>query len=403
MKSRKVKIPKWARNLFKPFRYKVGYGGRGSAKSHSFARALLLIGAMKETRILCAREFQNSIKDSSHKLLSDLIEKMGLQHHYTITNNGIYGANGTEFIFKGVHHNVDSIKSMEGIDILWLEEAHTVSQVSWDILIPTIRKAGSEIWVTFNPDADDDPTYTMFVDKAGQPIPRPNAFIMKINWKDNPWFPEELKNEKDFLREKNYEKYLHVWEGECRSHSDAQIFKGKFEVRDFQIREEWDGPYFGADWGFSVDPASLIKLYIDVAGRTIYVAEEFYEVGVDIDILPQKYDTVTESRTRVIRADNARPETISYMCKNRFNVIACDKWPGSVEDGIEWLKTWKIVISPRCPHTAVEFKKYSYKVDRLTQDVTTDIVDAHNHAIDAIRYAFEPMITASRTGILSVL
>lgn len=401
----KINLPKWGRPLFNPKRYKVLYGGRGSAKSHTVAKALLILARQSRKRILCAREFQNSMADSVHKLLSDQIELLGMQDFFTITANGIIGNNGSEFIFKGVKTNVQSIKSMEKIDILWLEEAQTVSAESWDILIPTIRHDGSEIWVTFNPVNDDDPTFTRFINPDGTPIEREDVYIKKVNWRDNPWFPEVLKREMEYQYQVDPELAMHIWEGECKSNSEAQIFHGKWIVQDFDIdQENWLGPYDGADWGFSVDPSTLIELWIDPVGMNLHIAYEAGGVGIELDDLPAMYDKIESARNTKIRADNSRPETISHMQKKGFDVEGARKWEGSVEDGIEFIRSFrKVIIHSRCPNTAKEFRKYSYKVDRLTGDVTTKIVDAWNHYIDAIRYALEPMIGAGGRSILDVL
>jgi len=395
-----MNLPDYAEELFQPHRYKVLLGGRGSAKSYTVARALLLRGIEKKRRVLCARELQNSIKESVHKLLSDQIEAMGVKKKYTVTNDRIMGTNGTEFIFKGVHHNVDSIKSMAGLTDLWIEEAHILSQRSWDILVPTIREPNSEIWVTYNPENEDDPTHKKFVINE----PPPGSYVQKVNWRDNPWFPEVLRDEMIQLKRVNPDLHAHVWEGECRSHSDAQIFKNKWEIRDFKVDPAWDGPYFGADWGFSVDPLALVKIYLDMSKRIIYFREETGGTGIEMDDINKQFDKVSESKNRVIRADNSRPETISYVARHGHNCQAALKWKGSVEDGIEWMKGFnKIVIHPSCKETGVEFRKYSYKIDRLTGDITVDIVDAYNHYIDAARYALEPLISAGRFGILSCL
>lgn len=205
--------------LFSPKRYKVLYGGRGGAKSWGVARALLIMGAQKKLRILCAREFQNSIADSVHKLLSDQIQELGLSSLYEIQRNKIAGRNGTEFGFEGLRHNITSIKSYEGADICWVEEAQTVSKSSWDTLIPTIRKDGSEIWLTFNPLLESDETYQRFVKK-----PPANAEVVKLGWQDNPWFPDVLRTEMETLKDRDFDAYLNVWEGECRQILDGAVY-----------------------------------------------------------------------------------------------------------------------------------------------------------------------------------
>jgi len=217
--------------LFKPKRYKIAYGGRGGTKSWGFARALLILGAQKPLRILCARETQKSIADSVYKLLCDQIESLGLQYFYSITKTNIVGANGTEFTFAGIRQSsVGDIKSYEGCDICWVEEAQIVSKHSWEILIPTIRKNDSEIWVSFNPDLESDETYKRFVLS-----PPKEADVVKVNWRDNPWFPDVLRKEMEELREKSPEDCDHVYEGLCKQVVEGAIYRKEL------IQAEKDG------------------------------------------------------------------------------------------------------------------------------------------------------------------
>jgi phage terminase large subunit len=226
----RAEFPQKLAFLFQPKRYKVAWGGRGSAKSWSIARALLIIAAQKTKRILCARELQKSITDSVHKLLCDQIKLLGLEDQYTIQNTTIvHKITGSEFIFSGLRHNIDSLKSMEGIDIVWVEEAHTVSAASWNKLIPTIRKAGSEIWISFNPELETDETYKRFV-----VTPPTDSIVEKINWRDNPWLSPELIQEKDDLKLRDVDAYLNVWEGHCRQWLDAAVYAN--ELRDLEAQ-----------------------------------------------------------------------------------------------------------------------------------------------------------------------
>jgi phage terminase large subunit len=205
--------------LFQPKRYKVLYGGRGSGKSWGIARALLIKGAQAPLRVLCVREQQNSIADSVHQILSDQIAALGLGHLYNIQQKYIEGPDGTRFSFEGVRHNVQRIKSYEGVDILWAEEAQAITASSWNVLIPTIRKPGSEIWVSFNPNLETDATYKMFI--KDEPT---DAAVVEINWRDNPWFPEVLRLEMEKLKAKDYDAYLNVWEGKCRTLLEGAVY-----------------------------------------------------------------------------------------------------------------------------------------------------------------------------------
>lgn len=392
-KKRQIKFPPPFRPLFRPARYKVYYGGRGGGKSWTVARALLIKGLEGKVRVLCAREFQTSIADSVHKLLSEQIEALGLAPYYEVQKTRIIGLNGTEFIFKGIRHNVQEIKSTEGVDYCWIEEAQSVSEESWGVLIPTIRQEGSEIWMTFNPQDDDDPTYKKFVLN-----PPPNSVVRKVSWRDNPHFPQVLRDEMEYLRRVDPDAYAHVWEGETRVVSDAVILRGKYRVAAFETPPDVRF-YFGADWGFSQDPTALIRCYI--IDRTLYIDREAYGIGVDIDDLARRqgepgrsmFDEIEGARRWTIWADNARPETISYVRQRGFDIRPADKWKGSVEDGIAYLRSFEeIVIHERCRHTADEARLYRYKTDAQTGDVLPVIEDRNNHCFDAIRYALNKYI-----------
>ena len=378
--------------LWHPHRYKVFYGGRGSGKSFNVAQALVILADKGELRILCCREVQNSIRDSSYQLLKDTTERLGIRDRFEFTETEIRHRNGSRFVFKGLLRNEQSVKSTEGIDICWVEEAQTVSESSWETLIPTIRKDGSEIWVTFNPLHEDDPTTKRFITS-----PPPEAYVRKVNYDENPFFPPALRKEMEWDRKNDYEKYLHIWEGFPRSVSDAQVFRGRYAVEEFpdSFAEQADRLFFGADFGFARDPSTLVRCFM--RDNRLYIDYEAYGVGVEIDELPALYRSVPGSDKWPIKADSARPETISYLATRAdqvFRISAAEKWQGSIEDGVAFLKSFeKIIIHPRCRHTAEEFRLYSYKVDRTTQEVLPIIVDKWNHCIDAIRYALDGYIT----------
>jgi len=533
--------------LWRPHRYKVFYGGRGSGKSFAVAEALIVMADMAPIRVLACREIQNSIKDSSYQLLKDTAIRLGLAGRFRFLDSEIrHTLTGSRFIFKGLSHNEQSVKSTEGIDICWCfvpgtlvdgkpieqvrvgdfvrsfnhktqtieyrrvlrvmkrpaprrlyklthggssehiistgehpyfvkgrgyvpvsemspgdivyackighscvcseerfvleeqrvecveiqeqgsshgngegeggnfvfnlevegnnnyfagdvlvhncEEAQTISESSWKTLIPTIRAPGSEIWVTFNPLNIDDPTTKRFIEN-----PPPDAYTRKVNYDENPYFPEELRKEMEWCRETDYESYLHVWEGFPRTISDAQIFRGKFTVESFpdDLWQKADRLFFGTDFGFANDPTAMVRCF--VFDNRLYIDYEAYKTKVEIDQLPAFYRTVPEVDNWPIHADGARPETISYLA-NRvsppFRISAAKKWQGSVEDGIAYLKSFdKIVIHPRCKYTADEFRLYSYKVDKTTGEVLPLILDKFNHAVDALRYALDGYIT----------
>lgn len=383
-----LQFPAKLQCLFVPARYKVLYGGRGGAKSWGIARALVLIAASSKKRILCAREVQNTMRDSVHKLLKDQIEALGLLPWFTITENSIRSSAGSEFIFKGLRFDVQGVKSTEGIDICWVEEAQTVSQTSWDVLIPTVRSDDSEVWISFNPHEDGDPTYQRFVAN-----PPPDAVVVEINYDDNPWFPGVLRREMEYCRSVDFDAYMHIWRGKPRKISAAAIFADKVLVEAFpdDLWEQAERLFYGADFGFSTDPSTLIRFFI--LGNTLHISHEAYGVGVELDDMPAFYDAVPGSRQWPIGADCARPETISYLARQGFRIHAAEKWPGSVEDGITHIRRFeKIIIHERCKHMADEASLYSYKVDAKTNQVLPLVVDKHNHCWDAIRYGLDGYI-----------
>lgn len=668
-----------------------------SGKSYAFADCCIIKSLEKPIRILCARQLQNSIRDSVHKLLCDRIEALKLNSYFYITRESIKGLNGSEFIFKGIQNNVNEIKSMEGIDICWIEEAQAVSNESWEILIPTIRKEDSEIWISFNPDREDDSTYKKFVKN-----PPENCKSVLLNYTDNPYFPDVLKKEMEYCKKVDFEKYEHIWLGKTILQTEAQIFRGKYELKDFETREE-ERFFFGADWGFAcvkgdtlvstikgyipikeiqvgdmvltregykkvihtknkglkdvyvvdfgcknsiiatgdhrvftsngwkrvdeleeIEELCVIKLnlmakfikgiqranipiisiingkkmgniikkfcieifgniikeifqmvmlyttktvihliivlkifcvllqkniqkYIikiisavyqkkeqktlgqktDIQKKTglkeeknqlqqfnlkeeyaknvenallslmfiknsvvqsveknviqgivkwsmyvksvvkdlwqrlinsgkpvqknvlikrqllkekeevfditvengeffangvlvhncdpialtrcfvrdncLYIDYEAGGVGVDFDEIPQLFDSIPDVRKWEIKADSARPETISYVKQKGFNIISCPKWKGSVEDGIGYLRSFeKIYIHPRCKNTYKEFQLYSYKTDKNSGEVLPIILDKDNHYIDSLRYALNSYIQKN-VSILDVI
>lgn len=226
-----AEFPKKLEPIFQPYRYKVLYGGRGGSKSWAIAMAFLIIGTKKPIRVLCARELQKSIKASVHRVLADQIKRLGLGAHYEVLDNSIRGKNGTEFSFEGLRHNSDQIKSYEGVDYCWVEEAATVSRSSWRFLIPTIRKEGSEIWVSFNPELDEDETYQRFVVQ-----PPTDSLVIKINHEDNPWFTDVLRQEMEDDKKRNYEEYLVTWEGHCRQAVEGAIYADEMIMLNEQGR-----------------------------------------------------------------------------------------------------------------------------------------------------------------------
>lgn len=274
LNSIQINIPKVFKFLFEPKRYKVLYGGRGGAKSHGVARALLVIGMQKPTRIVCAREIQKSIKDSVHRLLSDLIRSHNLTDFYEIQESAIKGRNGTEFIFRGLKHNTTDLKSLEGADILCIEEAENVSDNSYEIAIPTIRKEGSEIWIIFNVKNITDPTYKRFVATRSDDV-----IARKVSWRDNPFFPDVLEKERRKLEISDPEAYAHIWEGEPDSRRSGAVFakqllKAREEKRITRVPYDPSSEVFTA-WDLGFGDATAIW-WLQFVGRELRWLE-YYE------------------------------------------------------------------------------------------------------------------------------
>lgn len=391
-------IPKLFRALHPdaPKRNRVVSGGRGSGKSHGVATAVILRALDRKMRILCCREVMRSLRESVHHLLSEKISELNLDAFFDITDRTLLcTTTGSEVIFEGLFANIASLKSLEGVGLVWVEEAESVSARSIEVLSPTIRVKDSELWFSLNPD-DERATVMDFINGA-----RSDVAHTHVTFADNSYFPSVLQAEMDYMRRTDDDSFRHVWLGECRKHSDAQVFRGKYTVEAFTPGADWSGPHFGADWGYSQDPTTLVRVWIQE--RTLYIEYEAYAIGCDIDRTPQLFDAVPDARSHTIRADSARPETISYMTRNGFpNMQSVTKWTGSVEDGIAHIRSYeRVVIHPRCTHTIDEFRLYSFKIDKLSGDIQPVAVDRHNHVIDALRYALQPMIRGGGQGILS--
>ena len=383
MSTLEIPTPRAFVPLLKPARYKGAWGGRGSGKSHFFADLLIEESYCKKVDAVCIREIQLTLNQSVKKLLELKIQERGLSEYFTITQSQIESARGGRIIFLGMqNHTADSIKSLEGYDILWGEEAQSLSQRSLDLIRPTIRKAGSELWFSWNPNLATDPIDVLL--RGAEPPP--GAVVVQANYSDNPWLPVELQAELEYDRKRDPEKYAHIWLGEYQRNSEARVF------RNWTI-EEFERPLgtvhrLGADWGFSIDPSVLVRC--DIEGNRLYVDYEAYRVGCEIVNLPELFFSVPESEKWPITADSARPETISHMQKNGFpKMTAAIKGAKSLEEGVEFLRSFDIVVHPRCKHVIDELTMYSYKTDPLTGAVVPILQDKNNHTIDALRYACE--------------
>ena len=384
-RSIEIATPRAALPLLQPARDKGAWGGRGSGKSHFFAEMMVEAHVMDPNRrSVCLREVQKSIKYSVKQLLDDKIQKLGVGDLFEVQEAMIKSRRGTGLIlFQGMqHHTSDSIKSLEGFDCSWFEEAQNASQRSIDLLRPTIRKPGSELWWSWNPENKTDPVDVML---RCDP-PRPDSIVVPMNYTDNPWFPNVLRDEMEYDKRRDPDKYQHIWLGGYQEHSSSRVFSN-WRVEEFET-DPTAMLRFGADWGFSVDPTVLIRCYI--TGRTLYVDYEAYQVGCEIMDTPDLFRQVPEAERWPIIADNARPETISHVRKHGFpKLMAAVKGKDSLNDGIEWLKSFDIVVHPRCTHLIDELSMYRYKVDKQTQAILPILEDKDNHVIDALRYACE--------------
>jgi len=379
-----IDTPEVFEPLLVPSRYKGIYGGRGSGKSHFFAEALVELCIQKKTDAVCLREVQRSLKFSVKKLLENKIQAMNAGAYFEVQNEQIKSKHGGIIIFQGMQdHTSDSIKSLEGFQIAWFEEAQSASQRSLDLLRPTIRAPGSELWFSWNPRYATDPVDVLLRGAN----PPPDGIVIEANHTDNPWMPEELVKELEYDKRRDPDKYAHIWLGKYQSNSSARVFHN-WHIEEFEtdptalIRQ-------GADWGFSVDPTVLVQCYI--SGRRLYVCHEAYRVGCDIVDTPELFMSVPDSEKWPMVADSARPETISHLRKHGFpKISSAVKGPKSVEEGIEFLKSFDIVVHPRCIHLIDELALYSFKVDPLDESrVLPILADKDNHVIDALRYACE--------------
>lgn len=383
----KVKIPPKLVPLFTPqrgeLRYRCIHGGRGSAKSFTMAKMAAIWGLVEPLRILCTRDIQDSIKESFHAELKNAIaSEPWLASHYDVGIDYLRGRNGTEFIFKGLRHNITSIKSMAQIDLCIVEEAEDVPESSWVDLEPTIRAPKSEIWVIWNPKKESSPVDNRFVKNCP-----PRSMVIEMNYSDNPWFPMELEEQRQHAQKtQDPGKYAHIWEGKYLTNSEARVF------RNWTV-EEFEAPAdaihrLGADWGFSIDPTVAVRCHI--IGRKLFIDYEAYRIGCEIVDTPSLFMSIPDAEKWPMTADSSRPETISHLQKNGFpKITRCVKGARSVEEGLEWMQSFEIIIHPRCKHTIQEFTDYSYKVDPLTGLVLPILLDKDNHVIDSVRYAVE--------------
>lgn len=382
--------------LFEPYSY-IGFkGGRGGAKSHNVAEYVVLRALQSKLRILCVREIQLSIKQSVKYLIEEKIRKFQLEQYFKSTQDSVICIRtGSEFIFTGLRdYSAHTIKSLEAIDICWIEEGQSITHRSIDILMPTIRKENALVIATWNPERPPDEK-----GKPGDPIedflagshPPDDSVVKHVTWRDNLEFSNFSDKQRRKLKQKDPLLYLHVWEGDYLKFADALVFKnwriGRFEPpSDVNFM-------FGADWGFSEDPTVLVRFWVNMDERILYIDQEAYQSHVKIQHTPALFLQVPEAdKGWAIIADSENPHLITYIRQQGFNIRAAKKGPKSVETGVKWLQDFDIVIHERCDHAINEFANYQYKVDKWTDEVTPILQDKNNHLIDAVRYGAEKLI-----------
>lgn len=377
-------------------RYKGLHGGRGAGRSHFFGDLMIDYAMDPGFRGVCLREHQTTLDQSVKLLLEDKIKARGLSSRFRILDNEIQTPGDGIIIFKGLKsYTSDSIKSLENYKVAWVEEAQTLSERSLEILRPTLRRDDSELWFSWNPREHDDPIEKLLRPLDGEPPP--NSIVIGTSFRDNPWFPEALRREMEYDRERDFEKYQQVWEGGYETKSEARVFKN-WRIDDLGLDQESAAWLVGGDWGYSKDPTVLVRMR-QVGERVLYVRNELYQIGVEIDHIPAFFDDLVPGEPRWARsvraiADSARPETISYLQRHDYPKLeAANKGPDSVKEGVIFLQGYDIVVHPSCKNTIDELTHYSYKVDKQTGVVLVPNVleDKKNHVIDSLRYAAEPI------------
>jgi phage terminase large subunit len=389
-----IDIPECFEFLFEPSRYKAIYGGRGSGKSVAAADALLIQGAADPLRILCARELQTSIKDSVHKLLADEAARLGMADFYEIQATTIKGRNGTEFIFKGLRHNISEVKSMQGVNRCWVEEAQMVSKSSWDTLIPTIREPGSEIWLTFNPALDTDETYKRFVKD-----PPPGAIVRKVNHDLNPFFPDVLRDEMLHLKSKDPDAYQNVWLGHCRQTLDGAVYAKELREateqgritkvpydRSKPVSTFWDLGWSDSTSIWFVQIVGFEYRIIDFVRDRQKTVEHYQKVLQDRGYTYDTHWLPHDAQSAQLAAGGRSIETQMRATGQKVRIIP----KTSIADGINAART----IFPNCFFDAEkcadglqDLRHYRFDVDPDTgQFSDKPLHDDHSHSADAWRY-----------------
>lgn len=391
----RLETPRAFAPLLSPNRYKGAFGGRASAKSWFFAGYLLQRAIQQPGfRAVCIREVQLSLVQSVKRLLEDLIRKYQVSSLFHVTNTHLVTPGDGVIIFQGMSQATEeSIKSLEGFDVAWVEEAQALSQRSLDLLRPTIRRQRSELWFSWNPRFPSDPVDALFRKPVKNPSNLTRYITVRVSYKDNPWLSEEIQREIAWDQERDPEKYAHIWLGEYERHAESRVFRN-WRIEAFESPS--DAAFlFGGDWGYAIDPTVLVRGFIrPQEPRRLYIDQEAYRVGCEIDQTPALFDTIEQGMARAwaIVTDSARPDTISYMQRHGYpRVTGAKKGPKSIEDGIEFLKSYDLIVHPRCQHVIDELTLYSFKTHPLTGEIIPQLQDKDNHVIDSLRYMTEPI------------
>lgn len=394
-----TKVPRWALPLLAPKRYKGAKGGRSGGKSHFFVeQAVAKMAAEPSFKVVGIREVQRSIRYSVKELVEAKIADLGVAHLFDVQRDVILHRNGPGLMhFTGMQdHTADSVKGLESFDLALVDEANQISARSLRLLTPTLRKQGSELWFGWNPEQDSDPVDEFFRKNAGDP----DFICASVNITDNPFVSDtgwkEYARDRDRARDNpnDWAIFEHVWHGAYNILSDRIVFAGKYAVGEFEPMPGWDGPYYGCDFGFAQDPTTFSEWWAN--GDTLYCRRAAGRVGLELDATAAfAKEHIPGIERYVIRADSARPESISYLKRHGLpNMVGVDKWKGSVEDGIAYMRAFRrIVIHPEADPARKEFALYRYKVNKAG-DILPEIEDADNHYIDGGRYALAPLIKA---------
>lgn len=420
--------------LLQPARWKGAWGGRGAGKDHFFTEQLIEDSLYERgLRSVCIREIQKTLRESVKYLLESKLAKfsLGKADGFKVFNEAIETPGDGLIAFTGMqNHNAESFKSYEGFQRLYCTEAQKISANSIRVITPTMRTKGAEMWWAWNPklpppkDARTGvPDYQASIDGLLRHAPPPGAIVVEAQFSDNPWFytDTEMPADEQYARaHRQPEDYAHIWKGAYETRSEARVFHN-WRSAAFELAPRSSPIYrFGADFGFAVDPSVLIRMFVgrwltepdaygiggvalpDENGRTLFIDREAYRIGCDIDFTPALFagsnerwknpfgdPGIPEALRWRITADSANPQTISFLARQGFNITGAIKGPGSIEEGVEFLKGYSIVIHECCPHAIDEFTMYSFEVDEKTGLILPKLADKKNHVIDAARYALE--------------